>query len=269
MGYNSRYIPFLHHTKTLIFMKVIASVILKGGVGKTTGSLQIAGKLGELGNNVLFIDLDSQCNSTTVLVGQLPAKDTVFEMFLTQAAVTPIDTHFKGVKLIPASKKLNRVDAALNGEENTLSILKQLLKEHYTSFDYVVIDCPPSSTLLSKNALVASDLVLSPLDASEFSIQALIDLRALIKHYKSNGTMDVSVISKAYKVRFEVRTQQDQFIIKQVSKLLGDDLLNTHIRKNVAIKESMLNRETVYSYDPESHGANDFNQLVDEIRELL
>jgi chromosome partitioning protein len=248
--------------------KVIAVTNQKGGVGKTTTSVNLAACLGKLGRKVLLIDLDPQAN-TTMAVG-IEQEDfdlSIYEVILQDcnAIEACIPTKYQGLTLLPSSTNLAAVDLRLaqleDGREKMLSKAIAPLKEH---FDYIIIDCPPSLGILNTNALTAADSVIIPVQSEFFALQGLtqllISIRMIQKNFNKNLKIE-GVLLTMYDIRSTLNTE----VAIEVTKYFQDKVYNTRIRRNVALSEAASNGMPIYEYSKRSNGAQDYTELAKEV----
>jgi len=243
-------------------MKTIAILNHKGGTGKTTSALNIGAGLARLKKKTLLIDLDPQTNLTEGL-GVRDAKISVYNSLRdgTDLPVQPINEY---LDLVPSSLDLVAAELELVSQMARESILKKLLKKVKAQYEYIIIDCPPALGMLTINALVPSDTVLIPLEAEFYSyrgIDRMVNIISEVRtHYNENLTIGGVFITKCNSKRLLT-----EHITESVKKHFGDKLLDTKIRVNVALAEAPVHGQDIFAYAPQSNGAADYENLVNEI----
>ena len=244
--------------------KIIALVNQKGGTGKTTSTINIAAGLTARGKRVLTIDLDPQGSLTASLGIQTHNNpNTVYEALKGQ--LTASECIIKGnFDIIPSDIRLSGAEIELSSTPGRETILKEVLDPVVINYDYILIDCPPSLTLLTLNGLVAAKeiyIVLQP----EFL--ALLGMSQLIKTIETvkkrlNPSLEVTGIIITM---FDSRKILNKEVIENVEAYFPDKIFNTKIRNNVALAEAPAQGLDIFSYRPGSNGAEDYNNLVNEI----
>jgi len=255
-------------------MKIIALMNQKGGVGKTTTTVNMAAGLVRAGKQVLLIDADLQGNATTAL-GMQPKQlaDVVCDLFalLTNACklqeamlVRPVASKYKNsqLHLIPATIALSGFDQVVRALPSKQLLLKQLLQDIDATYDYVLIDCPPSLGLMTINALVAADELIIPVQPEFFALQGisqLLDTVTLLQKSINPQLKIGAVVCTRFnrrKIHSEVLScLQDRFV---------DSLLATKIHENIAIAEAPSFGQTIFEYSQNCSGSYDYDLLVKE-----
>lgn len=245
--------------------RIIALVNQKGGVGKTTSTINIGAGLTSLGYAVLLIDLDSQANLTyslglpayeltktiyEVLKGTLPAEDTIILK--------------NGLHLIPASLSLSGAEIELSGIDGRELLLKRTLTDIIRNYDYIFIDCPPSLNLLTINALTIAKEVYIPLQTEFLAMQGMTQLIDTVNVVgdRFNKGLDITGIIGT---RFDSRKNLNKEVIDKLKEYFKDKLFNTLIRDNIAIAEAPGFGLDIFSYRKDSYGAEDYLSLCKEI----
>jgi chromosome partitioning protein len=255
-------------------MKIIAVMNQKGGVGKTTTTVNVAAGLVRSGKKVLLVDADLQGNATTAFgVQPIQKKEIVCDLFsiLTGACnqqdariTRSMQTKHKisAVDIIPATIALSGFDQAVRAIPNKQMLLKQMLQEFEGQYDYVLIDCPPSLGLMTVNALVACTEILIPMQPEFFALQGLsqlLDTITILKNSLNPKLKIGGVVCTRYnrrKIHKEVLVcLQDRF---------PDTLFATKIHENIAIAEAPSFGKTIFEYSPQCNGSYDFDMLVKE-----
>ena len=242
-------------------MKIISIINQKGGVGKTTLAVNLGVALSERGKKILLIDLDPQGN-LTYSFGITPNGGTISDVLQGSKTIQAILTQAETVTLAPSSVSLADVEVSLVSKIGREGILKDRLKT-VTGFDYILIDCPPSLSVLTINALNASDEVIIPLQLEVLSMQGLGQLLATIKEVRQ-------VLNKNLKIRgiipsmFDGRRKLSEEVLKEIAGNVKERIFKTSIRECVKIAEAPSFAKSVMAYAPSSNGAEDFRNLAKE-----
>ena len=255
--------------------KIIAFVNQKGGVGKTTSSINLAASLGLLGKKTLLIDLDPQGNSTTgVGVNKGEIKASIYELLTNKAEMKDVvlKTNFKNLYTIPASINLAGVDMELM-ELMRLdsSFVAQLqLKKHLSSvahlFDYIILDCPPSLGLITTNALAAANSVIIPVQCEFFALEGIMQLlnSIMIAQKKLNPTLDIEGVLLTM---LDSRTNLGLEVVEEIKSYFKEKVYDTIIPRLVKLSEAPSHGKPIYAYDPKSHGTTAYLNLAKEVVE--
>jgi chromosome partitioning protein len=256
----------------------IGVVNQKGGVGKTTLTQNLACSLaGEHNKKVLAIDLDPQSSLTTCLGYNSDDLDnTITKAIKKTINGEEIDIreyvlkNKEGVYLIPSDILLTKIERALNPETMREFVLKKTLKDlELLNFDFILIDTPPFLSLLVDNALTYIDRVLIPISPEFLSYKAFSILAGSLKEIKSKTNPDIKIIGMIFN-QVDLRTFHHKNVIEYSKKTLGDNvyIFNSIIRTNTLIRESQLKGQSILTYDPNSIGAKDFKDFVNEFLKI-
>ncbi len=249
--------------------KIIAVANQKGGVGKTTSTVNLAASLGIKGQKVLLIDTDPQGNATSgVGINKRQIKHSTYSLLCSQVKVseTILNTEYKNLDIIPANIDLAGAELELVEVSDRVSILKKsivILKDYY---DYIIIDCPPSLGLITLNALTACDTVFIPIQCEYYALEGLSQLMATVRQVKRlyNPTIDIEgVLLTMYDGRLNLTNQ----VMQEVKKFYGDKVYKTTIPRNVRLSESPSYGQPVYYYDKSSNGTKAYLELALEVIE--
>lgn len=255
--------------------KIISFVNQKGGVGKTTSSINLAASLGILGKKTLLIDLDPQGNSTTgVGVNKGQAKYSVYELLIDKADLQQVvgKTKFKNLYLIPASINLAGVDMELmEMSRNNPDFIAQLqLKKNLDQvkdvFDYIILDCPPSLGLITTNALAASDSVIIPVQCEFFALEGIMQLlnSIMMAQKKLNPTLDIEGVLLTM---LDNRTNLGLEVVEEIKSYFKEKVYDTIIPRLVRLSEAPSHGKPICSYDPKSRGTEAYLNLAKEVIE--
>ena len=247
--------------------KIVVVVNQKGGVGKTTTSINVASYLSELGKKVLLVDMDSQANATSG-VGMKSAEitHTVYDLMIESDLATQVlyPTAFENLHLIPSSKDLSGAEIELVSMANRESILKTRLAPYKPHYDYIVIDCPPSLGLLTLNALVAADCTLIPVQCEYFALEgiaSLINTLTLVKN-AFNPNLEIGGIVLTM---YDKRTALNRQVVDNVRRYFKDLIFDTIIPRNIRLTEAPSHGLPVALYSPTSKGALAYYELAKEV----
>ena len=246
---------------------VIAVSNQKGGVGKTTSSISLSAELAMMGRSVLLIDFDPQGNATSGLGVQLKEEGSdLYDMFFGKVSLASIitETSVPGLAIAPSSKDLVGIEIELGkspGRELKLKSELRLLKQ---SYDYVVVDCPPSSGLLTLNALGAAENVLIPLQAEYYALEGLSALLGTIEFVQQTFNPNLKVLG-VFLTMFDGRTNLSIQVENEIRSHFGPLAFATKVPRNVKLSECPSHGLPICVYDPESAGAKAYHALALEL----
>ena len=249
--------------------KIVAVANQKGGVGKTTTTINLAAALAEIGKQILIIDLDPQGNSSTGLGIQPDRRQlTTFELLLEDIDLKSVilETDVENLSIVPATVDLSSADIELYTNEKRVFVLRGVLKQQSMSelgFDFIFIDCPPSLNLLTINAMVASNSVLIPLQSEFFALEGLSQLMLTIREVRATANKDLR-IEGVVLTMFDSRNNLSLLIEEDARENLGDLVFKSKIPRNVRVSEAPSHSKPVLSYDPISKGAQSYRDLASE-----
>lgn len=232
----------------------------KGGVGKTTTSLNLGAGLARSGKRVLLIDLDPQMNLSQGL-GVQSSDRSIYEAMSGKCRLTPVEIS-DNLFLVPSSHELRRIESEFITRIGGQVRLRKLLSE-VEGFDYVFIDCPPSLGLLTTNSFSASDEVIVPLTPEYYSVQGIVDLQQAVEEVREtlNPNLRLSgILITLYNKQKIVHRD----IVQTIEDSFGDIVFRTRIRSSVAIEEAPYQGLDVFRYAPDSNGAKDYEDLAQE-----
>ena len=244
--------------------KIISFVVRKGGSGKTTSALNVGFYLSRMGQKVLLVDLDPQADLTSMAGFKAEAveQDNIFTC-LKSKKISCYKIN-ENISILPSYEDLDDSEqyfASALARENLLRNILQPIKD---DFDYVILDCPPSTGFLTRNALVASDYVFIPVQSQVLAYKGLVKVISKIHEVKSALNHNLK-IGGAFMTMLDKRDGINTQIKALSDKTHPDLMMNTIIRKNVALTELPLTGQDIYSYNPNSTGAEDYLNLTKEI----
>jgi len=247
--------------------KIIAIANQKGGVGKTTTSVNLAASLGVLEKKVLLIDADPQANATSGLgidVRQVEIGTYQLLEHTASAEECILDANTPNVDIIPSHIDLVAIEIELVDKEDREYMLKKAIRHLKNAYDFILIDCAPSLGLLTLNALTAADAVIIPIQCEYFALEGLGKLLNTIKSVQKihNEALDIEgLLLTMYDSRLRLSNQ----VVEEVQKHFNDMVFQTIIQRNVRLGEAPSYGESIINYDIGSKGANNYLSLAKEL----
>lgn len=249
--------------------RIIAIANQKGGVGKTTTSINLAASIAEMGKRVLAIDLDPQGNMTSGLgVDKNEVENTVYELMLDECSINESiqDTVVKGLRLIPSNVNLAGAEIELLGINDKEYILKTAVDYIRDDYDFIVIDCPPSLNMLTVNAMTTADTVLVPIQCEYYALEGLSQLMYTIDlvHERLNPEL---ILEGVVFTMYDARTNLSLQVVENVKSNLNQNIYKTIIPRNVRLAEAPSHGLPITLYDSRSTGAESYRMLAEEVVE--
>ena len=239
----------------------------KGGVGKTTTSINLAAALAQKGFRTLLLDLDPQGNATISFVQPEALERSVFEL-LTDPTVSAADVILKTAEekldLIGSRISLAKAEAKMIGEFDSHFRLKDKLSAVREAYDYIIIDTPPTLGILTVNALVASTHLLVPIQSSFYALEGTDDLLDTYEKIRARPNPELKFLGVVITID-DRRTVLARDIRTQIRDVFGDKVFQTTITKSVRLEESPAYRQSIFAFAPTSSGAAEYYSLTEEV----
>lgn len=236
----------------------------KGGVGKTCSVCNLGAGLSRRGKKILLIDLDPQANLSL----SLGIKDSEYNIYEVLAGNCKINQAILNIHpnldLVPGTLDLAGAEIEMNSEPGREMLLKQIIEKLEHGYDYVFIDCPPSLGLLTTNALTASDEVFIPLQSQYLAVQGIDKLSQIIDKIKNRLNKPLK-IGGVIITQFDSRKILNRDIAEKIEEYFSEEVFKTKIRDNVALAEAPIQGKDIFSYNPKSNGAEDYENLCSEV----
>ncbi len=256
--------------------KIFCVANQKGGVGKTTTTVNLAAGLAKVGQRVLMVDLDPQGNATMGSgIDKRQLEMSIYDVLLESASVA--EARVTSPKLVAAdcsydilgaSRELAGAEVELVGLERREKRLKMALEQATNDYDFILIDCPPSLSMLTLNGLCSAHGVIVPMQCEYFALEGLTDLVNTIKQVHANLNKDLAIIG-LLRVMFDPRITLQQQVSEQLSQHFGDKVFNTVIPRNVRLAEAPSYGLPGVVFDPSSRGAQAFISFAEEMVERI
>lgn len=246
---------------------VISLANQKGGVGKTTTSVNLGACLAELGQRVLLIDTDAQGNSTSgVGIEKSTIKKDIYDVLVNEFPIkeTILATSHKGLDIVPATIQLAGAEIELTPQMARETRLLDAVKTIEDQYDYILIDCPPSLGLITINAFTASKSILIPVQSEYYALEGLSQLLNTIRLVQKHFNPDLA-IEGVLMTMYDARTNLGAEVVSEVQKYFAEKVYKTIIPRNVRLSEAPSHGMAIIDYDPKSKGAQVYMELAKEV----
>lgn len=247
--------------------KVIAIANQKGGVGKTTTSINLSASLAVKGKKVLVIDTDPQGNTTSGFgVDKNELENTIYELMLGECSIQDciLKDVIKNVSIIPSNVNLAAAEIELIGVDKKEFILKEEVDWIKDKYDFIIIDCPPSLNTLTINALTTADSVLVPIQCEYYALEGLSQLIHTVNLVKERLNPDLDMEGVVFTM-YDSRTNLSMQVVENVKEHLNQNIYKTMIPRNIRLAEAPSYGMPIHMYDPKSAGAESYMSLADEV----
>lgn len=247
--------------------RIIAVANQKGGVGKSTTAINLSACLAERGKRVLTIDIDPQGNTTSGLgVDKNSVENTLYELLLGEAEIQDVIVKdvVENVDLVPSNVNLSGAEIELIGMEGKEYILKKILDSVRNNYDYIIMDCPPSLSMLTINALTAATSVLVPIQCEYYALEGLSQLIHTIDLVKERLNNDLTIEGVVFTM-YDARTNLSLQVVENVKDNLQQNIYKTIIPRNVRLAEAPSYGQPITIYDSRSSGAESYRLLAEEV----
>ncbi len=247
--------------------RTIAIANQKGGVGKTTSSVNLSACLAYLGKKVLLIDIDPQGNATSgVGINKGDVDKCIYEILIDDVDVkdTIMETKVENLDVVPATISLAGAEIELVSTISREARLKNALAEVKDLYDYIIIDCPPSLGLLTLNSLTASDGIIIPVQCEYYALEGLSQLLSTVRLVQKHLNHDL-MIDGVLLTMYDARTNLGMQVIEEVKKYFQDKVYESVVPRNVRLSEAPSHGEPIIIYDPKSRGAEVYLELAKEV----
>lgn len=247
--------------------RIIAIANQKGGVGKTTTSINLSAALAEEGKRVLVIDTDPQGNTTSGLgVEKSEVENSVYELILGECTISEciMKDVYPNLSLIPANVNLAAAEIELIGVEDQNFVLKNEIEKVKSNYDYILIDCPPSLSVLTVNAMTTADSVLVPIQCEYYALEGLSQLIHTVNLVKERLSPNLDMEGVVFTM-YDSRTNLSNQVVENVTANFHYHVFNTVIPRSIRLAEAPSYGEPICKYDPKSSGTEAYRNLAREI----
>jgi chromosome partitioning protein len=249
-------------------MKIVAIANQKGGVGKTTTAVNLGAALAEIGHRILIIDLDPQANATSSFGLQAVEQTSLYEPLLGDASITEriFPTEREGLFIVPSDLDLAGAEVEIARMPSHLTRLAETLQPLHAdaTFDFVLLDCPPSLGILMTNALAAADELLTPIQCEYFALEGLVKIVRLIEQVRDSGANKRLELGGIVMTMFDARTNLSEQVVAEVRQHFGERVYQTVIPRSVRLSEAPSFGKSILEYAPSGAAAQAYRALARE-----
>ena len=254
--------------------KIIAVANQKGGVGKTTSTVNLAACVGQLRKKVLLIDIDPQGNATSgVGINKRAVEASSYDLLIGTAKAEDVilKTSFKNLSVIPSNIQLAGAEIELVDMEDRVNMLKKAIAAQKERFDYIFIDCPPSLGLVTRNAMVAADELIVPVIPNRSSLKGFTNIQKCVNSVRRNKRLNPNLRIAGIVVNmFDGRTSLSRGVVNElpsIARAANTKMFHTIIRKCEAVNKAQSANVSIFDYDPNCNAVADFTDFVNEYLE--
>src|SRR6266850_5119555 len=249
-------------------MKIVAIANQKGGVGKTTTAVNLGAALAEIGHRILIIDLDPQANATSSFGLQAVEQTSLYEPLLGGASISEriFPTERESLFIVPSDLDLAGAEVEIARMPNHLTRLAETLQPLHAdeTFDFVLLDCPPSLGILMTNALAAADELLTPIQCEYFALEGLVKIVRVVEQVRDSGANDRLEIGGIVMTMFNSRTNLSAQVVADVRKHFGEKVYQVVVPRSVRLSEAPSFGKSILEYDSRGVGARAYRALAGE-----
>jgi chromosome partitioning protein len=249
-------------------VKIIAIANQKGGVGKTTTAVNLSAGLAEKGLRLLLVDLDPQANATSSLGMQEVEGESIYDSLLggTSLAEKVLPTRIENLSLVPADLDLAGAEVEIARMSDHLTRLAGALSVFRAdeTFDFILLDCPPSLGILMTNALAAADEIFTPIQCEYFALEGLVKIVRVVQQVRDSGANDHLEIGGILMTMFDRRTKLSAEVVAEVRQHFGERVYKTVIPRTVRLSEAPSFGKSILEYNPSGRGAHAYRALAQE-----
>ena len=245
----------------------IAIANQKGGVGKTTISMGLAGVLAELGKKVLLIDMDQQGNLSSAFLDNIrELQKTIFDLLIDEAEIGQVlyKTQIEQIHILPANTALSELDTRLAGDDDAQYYLMEALEEIDPCYDYIIIDCPPNLGRATRMALVAANGIIVPIECQEWAVRGSSQLDSYVEKVKKRANPDLEILGYLIN-RYDPRRSLEATYNQALKHKYGARIFKTEFHNNVQYTEAATARLPISHYLPHSKQAELFRTFINEL----